>query len=517
MMLLEAEQEQTMATPSEKLADALNRMQAVQSDGIVRSNQLSRTSLDRLTKAGFLCEIIRSWHYVANPVSSPGSTAWYGHYWSFLRQYLDEKFGKDYCVLPEPSLALLTGATVVPRQIAVMRPAPGQQVLHLCLDTSLYIYQDKANFPERTVEIHGIQVMELHEALVRVPEGYFRHSSDEALLALRMLRDPAPLLHRLLKSGKSVVAGRLAGAFRHIGEALLADRIMDTLKGAGYDVRETNPFDKPIPASVSTMRPLSPHVARLQAMWEAMRRDVLEIFPAAPGLPSDTAPYLTAVEEKYVQDAYHSLSIEGYRVSPELIEKIRAGQWNPGRDAADRDTADAMVARGYLEAFQAVEGSVKRILAGRLAASVARTDHHDWYQALFAPSVRGGVIPPTALAGYRNMPVFIRGSRHIPPPYHALANTMEALFDLLTHEAEPAVQAVLGHFAFVFVHPYPDGNGRMARFLMNALLAGGGFPWTIIHLENRTRYMEALEAASVNGDIRPFAACVRAEMLPEKD
>jgi len=52
---------------------------------------------------------------------------------------------------------------------------------------------------------------------------------------------------------------------------------------------------------------------------------------------------------------------------------------------------------------------------------------------------------------------------------------------------------------------------------MNALLAGGGFPWTIIHLENRTRYMEALEEASVNKNIRPFATCVREEMLSGKD
>src|SRR4051812_3054794 len=132
-----------MATPSEKLADALGRMQAVQSDGIVRSSQLGSTYLERLTKAGFLNEIIRGWYYVVNPAIALGSTAWYSHYWSFLRQYLSEKFGKEYCLLPEPSLALLTGATVVPKQIAVMRPTPGQQVLRLCLDTSLFIYQDK--------------------------------------------------------------------------------------------------------------------------------------------------------------------------------------------------------------------------------------------------------------------------------------------------------------------------------------------------------------------------------------
>lgn len=301
------------------------------------------------------------------------------------------------------------------------------------------------------------------------------------------------------------------------GNAAFADRIVQTLKGAGYDVHETDSFDKSVAASGSTVRLLSPHVARLQAMWAAMRGDVLDLFPAAPGLPTIAEPYLAAVEEKYVQDAYHSLSIEGYRVSPELIEQIRSGKWNPGADANDRETADALAARGYLEAFQAVERSIKKILGGSLASAVVRTEHHDWYRSLFAPSVQGGLIRPAALAGYRNAPVFIRGSRHVPPPDHALADVMEALFDLLEQEKEPAVQAVLGHFAFVFVHPYPDGNGRMARFLMNAFLAGGGFPWTIIHLSNRTRYMEALEEASVNKNIRPFAIYIGEEMLLETD
>jgi Fic family protein len=57
---------------------------------------------------------------------------------------------------------------------------------------------------------------------------------------------------------------------------------------------------------------------------------------------------------------------------------------------------------------------------------------------------------------------------------------MPMLFDLLEHEPEPGVRAVLGHWVFGFIHLYPDGNGRIARFLMNALLASGGYPWTVI-------------------------------------
>ena len=85
---------------------------------------------------------------------------------------------------------------------------------------------------------------------------------------------------------------------------------------------------------------------------------------------------------------------------------------------------------------------------------------------------------------------------------------MPAFFDLMESEPVPAVRAVLGHWLFGYIHPYSDGNGRMARFVMNVMLASGGYPWTIIRVEDKAEYMQALESASVGGDIRPFAEFV---------
>ena len=116
-----------------------------------------------------------------------------------------------------------------------------------------------------------------------------------------------------------------------------------------------------------------------------------------------------------------------------------------------------------------------------------------------------GLIAPSALAGYRNGPVYLRTSRYVPPRWEAMRDAMPALFDLLENEPEPGVRAVLGHWLFGYVHPYPDGNGRMARFLMNAMLASGGYPWTVIRIEDRAVYLAALDRASIGMDIGPFA------------
>jgi len=66
------------------------------------------------------------------------------------------------------------------------------------------------------------------------------------------------------------------------------------------------------------------------------------------------------------------------------------------------------------------------------------------------------------------------------------------------------VRVVLGHFMFVYIHPYMDGNGRLGGFLMNVMMASSGYPWTVVPVADRKIYMEALEKASAREDIVPF-------------
>jgi len=105
-----------------------------------------------------------------------------------------------------------------------------------------------------------------------------------------------------------------------------------------------------------------------------MREGVLRVFPKGPGIPKRSASYLKNVEEQYVNDACNSLSIEGYKVSTELIEKVRSGKWNPDVDMGDRDQRDALAARGYWQAFQVVKASINFVLGGANAGQITVGD-----------------------------------------------------------------------------------------------------------------------------------------------
>jgi len=252
-------------------------------------------------------------------------------------------------------------------------------------------------------------------------------------------------------------------------------------------------------------------------MWVSWRQAVIDNFPAAPGLAQNVDEYVQDVEERYRSDAYNSLSIEGYQVSEALIERVARSGWDPENNEEDKENRDAMAARGYFQAFGAVKESIRRILKGGSAGEVLKADHREWYSELFGPSVKAGLLKRHQLAGYRTGPIFIRNSMHTPLPRDALLDSMEELFRLLQEETDASVRAVLGHHLFVFIHPYFDGNGRIGRFMMNALLASGGYPWTVVRVSRRQQYMDALEVASGAGDILPFTKFIAEEMGAEPE
>jgi hypothetical protein len=496
-----------MPTPQDKLAEALAVLKKLQDKDIVaiHTKDMTRTHRERLVKNGFIKEVMKGWYIPARSEEPAGeSTAWYASFWGFCGDYLKSRFSNQWCLSPEQSLSIHSGNWSVPEQLLVRTPKGGNKPQSLLHETS--IMDVRLKLPDKNdMEIkEKLRIMTLPAALIACGPGYYSNYVIEARAALSMISDASEILHKLLEGGHSTVAGRLAGAFRNIGKNIIADNIVEAMRAAGYSITENDPFEEKS-TIIFSERELSPYVNRIRMNWADMRGIVLENFPQAPLLRQNTDEYLKHVDDIYLTDAYHSLSIEGYRVSEELIERVRSGSWDPETNRKDKEYANALAARGYWQAFQAVKKSLEKILNKNAPGTVVSNDHSIWYRELFAPSVTAGLIAASDLAGYRNQPVYIRKSMHVPPRYEAVRDLMPAFFLLLEDEEEPAVKAVLGHFLFVYIHPYIDGNGRMGRLLMNVMLASGGYPWTVIPLKTRNDYMAALEEASVRKNIEPFS------------
>lgn len=496
-----------MATPSEKLAESLNVLRDIQQSGsiAIHTSAISRTHRERLVANGFLKEVYQGWYIAVSPNEIKGdSTSWYSSFWTFCAQYLEDKYKTNWCISPEQSLMLHAGNWTIPQQLIVKSPDANNYNTELPYNTSLFHMRSPLPVNNEVTATQGLRILTLPAALVNASPNTFTRSSTDVRTALTMVKDASDISRILLDGGKSVVAGRLVGAFRNINQDRIADDILKAMQAAGYDVRESDPFEDRSPVPLSN-REQSPYGNRIRLMWHSWRESILQNMPAAPGLPADKSKYMKAVEDVFITDAYHSLSIEKYTVTPELIERVRIGNWNDKENEADRKQKDAMAAKGYWDAFQLVEKSVMKILNSENAGRVADRDHGDWYRGLFAPSVAAGILKASDLAGYRTHQVYIGQSMHVPLNREAVRDAMPVLFELLEQENEAAVRAVLGHFIFVFIHPYMDGNGRMGRFLMNVMLASGGYPWTVIPVERRATYMQALEQASVHQNIEPFA------------
>jgi hypothetical protein len=495
-----------MATPSEKLAASLEILKGLQDKGkiAIKRSELTRTHKDRLLKNGFISEVYSGWFIISSPENKEGdSTSWYSSYWKFCAQYLNYKYKNLWCMSAEQSLMIHAGNWTVPKQLIIKSPKANNFKTDLPFDTSLFHMKSKLPLKSEVEVLDGLNVLSLSSALVNASSNTYLQNATDMRTALSLVKTSADILSILLTGGQSIIAGRLAGAFRNIKKDKIADDIIKTMQGVGYDVRELDPFNDHLNISFSS-KDASPYANRIKIMWSDFRKVIIEKFPAAPGVPKNIEKFISSVKEIYVTDAYHSLSIERYQVTPKLIDRVRNGSWNTKDNDGDSKQRDAMAAKGYWDAFQMVEKSIRKVLTGDNAGEVLDNDHGDWYRALFGPSVVSGLLKPADLASYRNHQVYITNSMHVPLNSEAVRDAMPVLLELLAEESEASVKAVLGHFIFVFIHPYMDGNGRMGRFIMNLMLASGGYPWTVIPVQQRSKYMKTLEEASVHLNILPF-------------
>lgn len=525
-----------MATANEKLAASLATLKQIQARGSSVINvsahpALTRAHRERLVRAGFLRPVTKGWYLPGDPAAGSGdSTQWFAHMEVFAAAYANARFGTRWQLSPEMSLLRQSGHTAVFKQMQIHAPEASNQILELAHGCSIFLYKitNQSLSGNAVVDAQGLRILPAEEAVVRAGPSFFTLHPLAAQIIMR--RIDLSLVSRVLLEGESaVVAGRMASALEAVGRAGAATQLRATIKTAGIGVSTQstaqNPFAAQLPDLGGSVKE-SPYVQRIRAMWVAMRGEVIAQFTTLRvRRPRSVAAIIKDIEARYTADAYHSLSIEGYKVSDELIERVKSGDWNPVSNAKDQDFRDAMAAKGYLEAHTKVVALIRQTLTSGSAPGAAlgtvppasaasapgialQRDFPNWFPALFSSNVAAGILRPADLAGYRNSQVFIRNAQHVPLAPQAVRDCMPALFDLIAGETHPGARALLGHFIFVFIHPYMDGNGRLGRFLMNYLLATGGHRWVIVPVQRRTVYMAALEQASTHGNIKPFARLI---------
>lgn len=210
---------------------------------------------------------------------------------------------------------------------------------------------------------------------------------------------------------------------------------------------------------------------------------------------------LINAEKNKSYDIYHSTTIEGYQITEKEVEGVLLGKI-PLKGPESESLKNRLAILGHSVAFDFVIKAIKNKFNN---IKIEEEMVLDIYSQLFKPSADAGIIDKFALAGYRKVPVYIRGSRFVPPAYEKLADLMATFVKQMKGIKHPIIKAILGHYFLVTIHPFIDGNGRCARLLMNYILAGNGYKWITISANEREKYFESLKIGQLENNILPFA------------
>lgn len=112
---------------------------------------------------------------------------------------------------------------------------------------------------------------------------------------------------------------------------------------------------------------------------------------------------------------------------------------------------------------------------------------------------------------YRTGQVYITGAPVVPPDPQSMLFQLQKFYDDLMVNSmmmNPIELAAWTHAEFVRIHPFPDGNGRVSRLIMNYQLMESGFAPINIKVENRHRYYSVLNDYTERKSITEFVSLI---------
>lgn len=198
----------------------------------------------------------------------------------------------------------------------------------------------------------------------------------------------------------------------------------------------------------------------------------------------------------------NSIEFEG----PDLTGTVQAIESTAGQDViCDLNvTLLPELLRQDKRAFAAVGLETARVLALRYIGDgnmgLTQSDLRSLHQVVMAGSWFAG--------DYRKFDAGIEDAEHVPFPTFEIGYAMQQFADWSrgeVDEGDAILRASVGHAWFTHVHPFQDGNGRVARLLSNVMLGQDGLPPAIVKAKSqRSRYIAALAHSDEGGDIMPL-------------
>jgi Fic family protein len=218
------------------------------------------------------------------------------------------------------------------------------------------------------------------------------------------------------------------------------------------------------------------------------------------------APMLNQIRAFFrVGAVWSSNAIEGFTYT-EMETKILL---EDGLTAGGKPMRDALAVIGHAEAYDHMFTLLRR--RDLSEADVLR------FHALLNGSLDNEAHP----GGYRQTPIFVTGSEYKFPDPDEVPELMEKFFQEIVadrHRHHPVAFAAHIHKELVTVHPFADGNGRVARLAMNTLLIQDSFLPTIIPSVLRHEYYQTLQTAQIHKNERPFIEFIcRCELETQKE
>lgn len=202
-------------------------------------------------------------------------------------------------------------------------------------------------------------------------------------------------------------------------------------------------------------------------------------------LPKDALKRLQ--EEFRLHHTYHSNAIEGNTLTLSETKLVI----EEGITIGGKSLNEYLEARNTSKAYDIIEGLAKE---KEINHTILQQIHEEVTKGLMEDSGK-----------YRTKNVRITGAIKTPPNFTKVPKLIGSLLkDLKKTDVHPIQKTAYTHHKLVGVHPFTDGNGRVARLLTDLLLIRNGYPPIILKKEDRAKYYRYLKSADA-GNLKPFA------------